>query len=300
MLVSYMIATRNRRDELAKTLESCRGQDYPAKEVHVVDDGSSDGTLEMVRARFPEVSITRNERAIGSIASRNLIFDRAQGEVLIGFDDDSRLIEGDATARIVARFVREPDLGLLDFQDIGPEHPERIAAGPGRLLGEWHTPSYGAGRFAIRRAALDAVGRYPAFFWHAYEEPDFAIRIWDAGFRCLQWNEILVWHEFSHLNRDERRTHFLHARNEHLSNWMRTPWPYVLPLTAWRAAAQLRYSFRRGWWTVEPRVWWAALRMAPTAFRNRKPVRRRTFLRSLRLPHARISDAAAAWSLGRK
>lgn len=300
MLVSYMIATKNRKDELLKTLESCFAQDYPHKEVHVVDDGSTDGTSEMVRARFPETVLTRNDTSLGSIASRNQIFARAKGDVLIGFDDDSRFMSQDATNRVAERFARESDLGLLEFQDIGPEYPQRIQPGPGRLQGERHTASFGAGRYAIRRAVLEKAGDFVPFFWHAYEEPDLAIRVWDAGFRCLQWNEILVWHEFSAVNRNERRTHFFHARNELLSNWMRTPWSYVLPLTCWRMFSQWRYSFRRGWWTVEPSVWWAALRMLPLALRNRRPVRSESFRRCLALNRKTISDPVAAWALGRK
>jgi GT2 family glycosyltransferase len=299
LLVSYMIATRNRREELVKTLESCRAQDYPDKEIHVVDDGSTDETSKVVRERFPEVILSRNDPAIGSIASRNQILRRAQGDVLIGFDDDSRYVDPSSTARIVERFAANPDLGLLQGQDIGPEHPERVPEGPGRLSGEWHVSSFGAGRYAVRASVVGRVGMFPEFFWHAYEEPDLAVRIWDSGFRCLQWNDIIVWHEFSSLNRDERRTHFQHARNELLSNWMRTPWPYVLPLTLWRAATQLRYSLKRGWWTVEPQVWWAALKMAPLALRHRRPVRPETFRRCIQLGRRRISDPAEAWALGR-
>lgn len=294
-----MIATRNRREELVKTLESCRNQDHPLKEIHVVDDGSTDNTSQTVRDQFPEVILTRNDVPAGSVDSRNTIFTRAQGDILIGFDDDSRFIDRSATSKIVQRFEREPDLGLLQAQDIGPEHPERVSEGPARLSGEWHISSFGAGRYAVRRTVVEEVGFFPAFFWHAYEEPDLAIRIWDAGYRCLQWNDVIVWHEFSSLNRNERRTHFQHARNELLSNWMRTPWPYVLPLTLWRAATQLRYSLERGWWTVELQVWWAALKMAPLALRHRRPVRSETFRRCIQLGRKRIADPAVAWALGR-
>lgn len=297
--VSYMIATRNRRDELLKTLAACRAQTYPNKEVHVVDDGSSDGTFEAVQAEFPEVVLTRNDPNIGSVASRNQIFRRVTGEVLIGFDDDSRFIEPDATTRVVDRFNREPDLGLLEFQDIGPEYPERIPAdSPARLRGERHVSTFGAGRFAVRKAALDAAGQYPDFFWHTYEEPDLAIRIWDAGFRCLAWYEVLVWHEWSGLNRNEAHIHRLHARNEQLSNLMRTPWILALPLGAYRLLSQLRYSIRRGWWASEPLAWWEVLKLAPTALRHRRSVRIETVRRCLMLNRRVVVDRASAWALG--
>lgn len=298
MLVTYMIATRNRKEEVLKTLLACRHQCYDDKEVLLVDDGSTDGTARAVEEGFPEVRLLCNERPLGSVGSRNLILDRAAGDVLIGFDDDSRFIKPDATAIVVERFRREADLGLIDFQDIGPEHPERIEDGPGRMRGEWHTASFGAGRFALRRTVLARTGTYAPFFWHAYEEPDLAMRIWDAGYRCVKWNDILVWHEFSGVNRDERRTHLFHARNELLSVWMRAPARYVLWMTAFRMASQLRYSIKRGWWRSEPWVWMAAARLAHLAWVNRRPVRPVTYRRCLRLSRARIADPVEAWALG--
>jgi GT2 family glycosyltransferase len=299
VLVTYMIASRNRREELLRTLLSCREQLYPDKEILVVDDASADGTYDAVRRDFPEAILMRNGVPIGSIASRNLMLGQARGDVLVGFDDDSRFIDIASTATVVERFQREPDLGLVDCQDIGPEHPERIGEGPGRLKGEWHTPSFGAGRYAMRRAVLDKTGFYAPFFWHSYEEPDLAIRIWDAGYRCLQWNDILVWHEFSNANRDEKRTHSLHARNELLSIWMRAPRRYVLALTAWRMASQLRYSLRRGWWADEPRIWWEAARKLRLALRYRRPVKGATYRRCVMLSRRRVSDPRGAWALGR-
>jgi len=284
MKVSYMIASHNRRDELIKTVQSCFEQDYPDKEIHVVDDGSTDGSYEAVRSRFPEVILTRNSSALGSVASRNQIFERVTGDILIGFDDDSRFINRDSTTKVVKRFTQEPDLGLLDFQDVGPEFPERIpATSTDRLSGEYPVSGYGAGRFAVRRNVLIAAGLYPSFFWHAYEEPDLAIRIWDCGYRCLRWNDILVWHEFSALNRNEERTHYQHARNEILSVFMRAPATYVIPLCLWRMFSQFRYSQGRGWRTVEFRVWRDAARMLRLALKHRRPVRAATLRQCLLL-----------------
>ncbi len=285
-----MIASRNRRDELLKTLASCRDQDYPDKEIHVVDDGSTDGTVEAVARKFPEVVLTRNEQTLGSVESRNAMFRRVQGDILIGFDDDSRFQARGSTRRVVERFKREPDLGLLDFQDIGPEHPERIPAdSPFRLQGERIVQSFGAGRYALRRAVLERTGLFPSFFWHSYEEPDLALRIWDAGFRCVGWPEIIVWHEFSGLNRNELRTHLLHARNEILSTLMRAPWPMVPVLIAWKGLRQVQYGLKRGWGFKEWQAWRQAATLAPEALKSRAPVRAKTLLRSLLMNRAEVA-----------
>jgi GT2 family glycosyltransferase len=223
------------------------------------------------------------------------------GDVLVGFDDDSWFMEPDSTSRVVERFNREPDLGLIEFQDIGPEYPGRIDAnGPGRLRGERHVSSFGAGRYAVRRKAIEDAGVFPEFFWHAYEEPDLAVRIWDRGYRCLAWYDVVVWHEYSGVNRNERRTHYFHARNELLSCLMRVPSPYVIPLAMWRMASQARYSLSRGWGTVELEVWRDAARLAPRAIRERRPVSSETLRRCLLLNRRRVADPAEAWALGRR
>jgi N-acetylglucosaminyl-diphospho-decaprenol L-rhamnosyltransferase len=269
--VTIMIATHNRVDELIKTLESCRALTGPARELLVVDDASTDNTYAIVRERFPEVNIVRNERNRGSIASRNDILQRAHGDYIIALDDDSRFLDAQACERIVSRMDAEPDLGIIACQVIGPEHPATLDA-KGRASGEWHSSSFACCGAAIRRAMLERTGLFAEFFYHAYEEPDLALRAWHAGYRVLQWNEILVYHEFSARNRREQRTHRRHARNEACSIVMRYPLRWVIPGLLAKLLGQARYAARRGWLHREPRVWAEFLWHLPQAIAARQSV----------------------------
>jgi GT2 family glycosyltransferase len=280
--VTFMITTRNRVSELAPTLESCLAQIGVASEILVVDDASTDGTYETVRTRFPEVNIDRNEENRGSIASRNDIVRRARGDYLIALDDDSRFVEADACRRIAARMDAEPDIGIFAFQVIGPEFPATLTP-EGRRTGEWPCSSFACCGAAIRRSMLEKIGPLTELYEHSYEEPDLALRAWDAGYRVVQWNEIVVYHEFSSLNRNEQRNHGRHARNEALSVVMRYPWYLVIPGLAAKLAGQARYAVQRGWLSKEPRVWWEVLQRLPRALRERRPVRGRTVLMTTRL-----------------
>jgi GT2 family glycosyltransferase len=295
--ITYMIATHNRVSELVKTLESCLAQSGPAAEILVVDDASTDGTYETVREQFPRVDIVRNTRNIGSIASRNDILRRARGDYIIALDDDSRFIDADACERIVKRMDAEPDLGIIAFQIVGPENSESMTPA-GRPAGEWHCSSFVCCGAAIRRAMLEKTGLFPEFFYHAYEEPDLALRAWDAGYRVLQWNDIVVYHEFSGLNRNEQRTHRRHARNEACSVVMRYPWQLVVPGMVTKLAGQARYAARRGWLLKEPRVWGEFLWRLPSALRARRPVGSRALKIVAGLNRRRVADAETAWRLG--
>jgi hypothetical protein len=226
-----------------------------------------------------------------------VILRRARGKYVIGLDDDSRFIERDGCRRVVERLEAEPDLGIVSLQAIGPENPERMSS-EGRLSGEWHCSSFAACGVTIRRSVLDKTGLLPEFFYHAYEEPDLCLRAWDAGFRVLQWNEVVVYHEFSGLNRNEQRTHRRHARNEACSAVMRAPWYLVAPLAAVRLAQQFRYALRRGWGLREPRVWGEALLYLPSALRRRRPVSARALKIALAVNRWRVADPETVWRLG--
>jgi len=296
-LVTFMIATHKRVAEPEKTLAACVAQDWPALEILVIDDASTDGTFERVRTHFPQVNIVHREENQGSVSARNNILSRAKGKYIIGLDDDSRFIDIDACRRVVERMEAEPDLGIISFQTIGPEYTERMTAA-GRLHGEWHCSWFAACGVAIRRSMLEKTGLFPEFFFHAYEEPDLCMRVWNAGYRALQWNEIVVYHEFSWLNRNEPRTHRRHARNEGCSIWMCCPWHLVVPLTLVKLAAQARYAAWQGWLLREPRIWVEFLWRLPRCLFHRQPVSTKTVKICLALNRLKVADRQAVWNLG--
>lgn len=299
--ITIMITTRNRVSELVKTLDACRAQTCSSIEILAVDDASTDGTYQAVLEQFPEVNTVRNAVNRGSIASRNDILLRARGDYIIALDDDSRFVDNDACDRIVARMDAEPDLGIVAFQVVGPENPLTMTP-EGRLSGEWHCSSFACCGAVIKRAMLEETGCLPELFFHSYEEPDLSIRAWNAGYRVLQWNSIVVYHEFSGLNRNEQRMHRLHARNEACSVVMRYPWWLVLPGVLLKLWGQTRYAFKRGWLLREPRVWLEFLWRLPKALRERRPVRWATIKLTWKLNRTRAdkvsrTDDGISWRI---
>ncbi len=85
--ISVIIPTFNRRDRLAKALASVLAQEDVCFEVIVVDDGSTDGTREMIQKDFPSVSYLWQENQ-GPSAARNRGIERAQGEWIAFLDSD--------------------------------------------------------------------------------------------------------------------------------------------------------------------------------------------------------------------
>lgn len=90
-LISVIIPTYNRKDSLLRTLDSLSQQSYPAErfEVIVVDDGSSDGTEEVLRATAYPFRLNYLQQAhLGVGAARQLGLEQALGSLLLYLDDD--------------------------------------------------------------------------------------------------------------------------------------------------------------------------------------------------------------------
>src|SRR2546423_5598204 len=106
--VSIVVVTYNALPWLERCLESVAGH-----ETIVVDHGSTDGTLELLRARFPDVRIVEQEN-LGLGAGSNAGMRIAGGEYFLLLNPDAWAV-GDAVER------------LVDFAD---EHPEAAVVGP--------------------------------------------------------------------------------------------------------------------------------------------------------------------------
>lgn len=112
--ISVIIVSYNTREMTLECLETL-GARLPtgvATETFVVDNGSADGTVAAVRARFPTVTVVENPANTGFGAANNLAMARARGEYLLLLNSDAFPRE-DAIARLVECLRRHPAAGVV-------------------------------------------------------------------------------------------------------------------------------------------------------------------------------------------
>jgi GT2 family glycosyltransferase len=290
--VAVCIATHNRRHELERTLAAIAGLDPAPDEILVAADGCSDGTAEWLRSRPPNIRLLVHQEARGSIPSRNELAAACASEVFLSLDDDSYPIERDFIARVRDLFAGNARLAVASFPQRTDEHPETLTApgfGPSRFAG-----SYANSAAAIRRSVFSDLGGYPDFFFHAYEEPDFALRCVAAGWEVRYETGATIRHHFTGTQRSEIRTHQRHARNELWSVLLRCPAPHLFAVAAFRVLRQFGYASHRGagWAVREPRWWLDFLRGIPRCLATRAPLPWNRYLAWMRLLRAPIYDRA--------
>lgn len=213
--VTVIVVSWNTRDLLARCLESLASTAADLDvEVAVVDNGSTDGSLDMLRSRFPRARVLANSENVGFGRAVNQAARASNAPYLLLLNSDAALSPG-ALASLLAVAESHPRAGLVGacirnpdgtfqgsyapFPNLGREF--LILSGLGRLLfGSWY-PSRGpwmsrqlqavdwvsGACVLVRRAAFDALGGFDEGYFLQGEEMDLCFRMRGKG-----WN---VWYQ---------------------------------------------------------------------------------------------------------
>ena len=155
--ISVIIPAYNEGERVGAAVESVLAQTWPASEILVIDDGSTDNTA-TVAARYP-VRVIRQRNA-GISAARNHGFREATGDWLALLDADD-LWQPERLAWLVAAAARRPDIafGFSDYtveEDGVPNAPSNLAQTPQYGVVA-RGGSYSDGVVVIERGALCAA-----------------------------------------------------------------------------------------------------------------------------------------------
>jgi GT2 family glycosyltransferase len=203
-LASVIVVCFNSQDTLGRCLEHLFAQDHPNYEVIVVDDGSSDATAAVAEAAASEglLKLVRGRRNRGCPAARNLGLREARGDI-VAFIDADGFAAPDWLSRLTARVDADPSIGGAASTVFFDENP-LVLNGAGGIVNRqgWAADlsmnrSYedaqiaqealypmGCG-MAVRRQALARVGPFDDRMLNYYDDVDYGIRLWRAGYRVV-------------------------------------------------------------------------------------------------------------------
>ncbi|MBB5800708.1 GT2 family glycosyltransferase [Saccharothrix ecbatanensis] len=263
---TVVIATRDRVDDLTRTLTRLRELDVP---VVVVDNGSTDDTVARVRQHFDQVEVLALGRNEGALA-RNQGVRRATTPYVAFSDDDSWWAPG-ALPCAEELFDRHPRLGLIAARTIvepdgrlDPVCDEMARSVLGRdddLPGPSVLGFVCCGAVVRRSAFLQVGGFHPVLFWPG-EERLFSWDMAAAGWACCYVDDVVAHHQPSSFRPPSAWRRRVEMRNELLTTWLRRPIGVVLGQTL--ALAGRAFGDRDAGPALA-----AALRRLPAAVRHR-------------------------------
>jgi GT2 family glycosyltransferase len=225
--LSVIIVNYNTRQLLADCLDSLLAADAPAGglEIIVVDNASTDGSVEMVRADYPAVYLVANNENQGFATANNQGTAVAQGRYLLFLNSDTRL-EPRALVEPLAYLQAHPQVGAITVRLLyptGERDPDnhrgfptpwnalchfsglsRLFPNSPRFNGyfqgfadfeQTHTVPVIAGSFMMMpRALFDQLGGWDENYFFYGEDIDFCYRINQAGYEIVYYPHVTVLH----------------------------------------------------------------------------------------------------------
>lgn len=218
-LVSVVIVNFNAGDYLAAAVESVLNQTDVATEIIVVDNASTDGSLDVLRGRVPAgtVRIIELDENYGFAHACNAGITASRGEAVLFLNPDCRMHAGSLS--LLNWMIQErPDVGMTGPLIVNPDGSEQrgcrrdipnpwqifcVAFGLHRLMPDHprfrdyaydaavlpdrpaEVPAISGACMLVRRAAIDVVGHLDSGYFLHFEDLDWCLRFQSAGLKIV-------------------------------------------------------------------------------------------------------------------
>ncbi len=222
-LVSIVIVNFNGKDYIKNCIYSIQKNNYSSWEVVVVDNGSIDGSVQMLESEFGNLSnfhLIKLEKNFGPALARNKGVAMAKGEV-IGFLDNDTEVHPDWIKNAVRYYENNEKVGILQCKllmlkdknkfDYAGEYLSSLGFLIHRASfeeddnGQYDRPdeilaAKSAGMF-IRKDVFDKINGFDEDYFIFVEETDLGWRSWLAGYSAIFAYDSVIFHHFSSIKK---------------------------------------------------------------------------------------------------
>lgn len=236
--LSIVVLTFNSYKFIGSCLDSVFAQDYPHFEVIIIDNGSEDGTINLIKNNFPYVFLIENKTNLGACIGRNQGIKIAKGEWILALDCDVVLEKTFLTK--ITNFINglEINIGILQpkilsedkktiyscgiylsklrrFYDIGKGKLDRLKYGNSKYI-------FGACSAAAlyRRQMLEDIkedtGYFDERFFFLVEDVDLSWRAQKKGWKAIFYPNAICYHYSNSSGYNFRLKQYLCFRNRYL------------------------------------------------------------------------------------
>ena len=202
--VTVMILNYNGVRWLRRCLSSVLETEYPKYEIYLIDNGSTDDSVEYVRQKYPSVKFIRNPANLGFAEAYNRAISQVEAEYIVLLNNDVEVLsttwldsliktanEGTKVGAVATRMVSMENDHVLDsVGSMGvPYWTEGFTEiGRGELDADQYTNSFEpfafcGGAALIRKSAFIDAGTFDETFFLYYEDPDLSWRLRLRGWR---------------------------------------------------------------------------------------------------------------------
>jgi len=197
--VSIITVSFNRKNDLLDLLDRLKDQKYTNFEIIVVDNASTDGTVEEVRKNSPLVKIIPLQENLGLYAGLNIGIEKARGDLIVIIDHDCVPANKYFLSKIIKKFSQNPNLDVLACciknyytKKIMWDNSAHSKIG-NTTLGYKCIFINGSGFCAKRKVFKNYHFDEQFFIYHG--DTDFSWKVLEMGLECKYFPDIVVYHK---------------------------------------------------------------------------------------------------------
>jgi GT2 family glycosyltransferase len=234
-VVGIVILNWNQPTDTVACLESLQRLEYPSFEIVVVDNGSTDGSPNLVAERFPQHTLIRNPKNFGfaagnNVGVRHLLRSKVDYVLLLNNDTE---VSPDMLRILVEAAESDPHIGVVGPKIYYFDQQKTIWSAGGevdRLGHSWHRRAdelddgsretiqdvgYVTGcAILVKASVIESIGVLDERFFIYFEETEWCARARHAGFRVVYEPGARMWHKIEQTARNTSRTYmYLMTRN---------------------------------------------------------------------------------------
>ncbi len=209
-MISVVVLNYNGLRYLERCLSSLLAQTYSDFEVIVVDNGSSDDSVNYIESHYPQVTVVKNSDNLGFSGGTNVGIARAKGDYILTLNNDTYL-DQDFLKHIIKPMLYVDSVGMCASKMIFPDGRinstgiclSRSGAAWNRGMFEVDRGQYEAsidifgpcaGAALYRKKMLEEVGLFDEDFFLYMEDVDLAFRAKLAGWGCTYVHKAVAFH----------------------------------------------------------------------------------------------------------
>lgn len=231
MVASVVIPNWNGKELLKVSLPSIQKQSLKNFEVIIVDNGSTDGSVEYIKKNFPDFKVIQLEKNIGFSPAVNIGIKVAKGDYVILINNDTK-VEREALFYLVKAAKDHPGVGMVAAKMIQFYNPKLLDSagdyievvghadniGRDQPIESFNNPGFiflvtgGGGLF--KRQMLDKIGLLNDDYFAYFEDVDLSLRAQLAGYKAWFEPKAVIYHRHKATsNRNKPFTEYLQFRN---------------------------------------------------------------------------------------
>ena len=213
-LVSVIIVNLNGGQIFWNCLVFLSKIDYSTCELIVVDNGSSDDSLQRLKNfKYSNVQVIKNSKNLGFAKASNQGYEESRGEYILLLNNDTR-VEKDFLAKLIKRIEEDKKIGIIQpkiklmdkpthLDSVGSfltrtgflQHLGLLQKDSNKFNKEITIFSAKGACMLIRREVIERVGLFDNDYGSYMEETDFCWRVWLAGYKILYYPVAVIYHK---------------------------------------------------------------------------------------------------------